>query len=111
MNDVDQMTPQELAEFERQLNPDKLRVVTAADLLAMDLPPREFVLEPILQTQGTVMLYSKRGVGKTYLSLGIGCAVGSGSTCLRWRAPKPRRVMYVDGEMPAVTMRERLAAI
>ena len=30
---------------------------------------------------------------------------------LRWKAPKPRRVLYVDGELPAKTLQERAAAI
>jgi putative DNA primase/helicase len=103
---LEEATPAEIADYEK-----RLRVVTASELLTMDFPPRECVLEPIIQTQGTMELYSKRGVGKTYFSLGIGCAVGAGASFLRWRAPKPRKVLYVDGEMPAVTMRERLAAI
>jgi putative DNA primase/helicase len=96
----------EIADYER-----RLRVVTAAELLTMELAPREYILQPVLQTQGTGMLYSKRGVGKTFLSLAIGCSVAAGTMFLRWSAPKPRRVLYVDGEMPAVTMRERIAAI
>src|SRR5262249_30185930 len=77
----------------------------------MKIPPREHVLEPIIQTQSTNMLFSKRGVGKTYISLGIACAVATGTPFLRWKASRPRRVLYVDGEMPAVQMQERLAAI
>jgi putative DNA primase/helicase len=30
---------------------------------------------------------------------------------LRWSAPKPRRVLYIDGEMPLVSLQERLRAI
>jgi putative DNA primase/helicase len=30
---------------------------------------------------------------------------------LKWRAPVPRRVLYVDGEMPAGALQERLARI
>jgi putative DNA primase/helicase len=109
--DIDAMIPEELADLEKHLNADRLRAVTAAELLSMSFPPREFILEPILQTQGTAMIYSKRGVGKTYLSLGIACAVAAGSPFLRWRVPRPRKVLYIDGEMPAVTMQERIANI
>jgi putative DNA primase/helicase len=87
----------------------RLKVVTVAELLTMEFDPREHVLEPILQTQGTALLYSKRGVGKTLTSLSMGCAVASAGKFLRWQAPKARKVLYVDGEMPAVTMQERLA--
>jgi putative DNA primase/helicase len=77
----------------------------------MQIPPREHILEPIIHMQSTNMLFSKRGVGKTYTSLGIACAIAAGASFLRWRAPKPRKVLYIDGEMPAVTMQERFAAI
>jgi RecA-family ATPase len=48
------------------------------------------------------MLYGQRGLGKTHVALGIAYAVASGGAFLRWRAPVPRRVLYVDGEMAAV---------
>jgi putative DNA primase/helicase len=57
------------------------------------------------------MLYAPRGVGKTLLGLSIGFAVASGNPLLRWSTPHPRRVLYVDGEMPLVSLQERLRAI
>ena len=57
------------------------------------------------------MLYAPRGVGKTLLALSMGLAVASGSPFLRWHAPRQRRVLYVDGEMPLVSLQERLRAI
>ena len=40
--------------------------------------------------QGLVMLYSRRGVGKTHVALGIAAAVASGTSFLQWRAPSPQ---------------------
>jgi hypothetical protein len=57
------------------------------------------------------MIRSWRGVGKTHAALGIAFAVASGGTFLTWSAPKARRVLYIDGEMPATALQERLAAI
>jgi putative DNA primase/helicase len=91
--------------------PKTLRAVGLADFLALDLPPRENILAPILQTQSLSMLYAPRGVGKTFVALSVAYAIASGGTCLKWTAPKPRRVLYIDGEMPAATMQERLAQI
>ena len=79
--------------------------------LALEIPPREMVLAPFLPTQGLAMLFAMRGIGKTHLSLGIGYAVASGGAFLRWTAPGARRVLFIDGEMPAGTMQERVAAI
>src|SRR5438445_112534 len=77
-----------------------LRDVTLADFLTMTFSPREYVMEPIIPTKGLALLFASRGIGKTYISLGIGCAVAAGAAFLTWKAPKPRKVLYVDGEMP-----------
>jgi putative DNA primase/helicase len=57
------------------------------------------------------MLYAPRGIGKSWLSLSIGLAVASGQSLLRWSAPRQRNVLYVDGEMPLVSLQERLRMI
>jgi putative DNA primase/helicase len=88
-----------------------LKSIGFEDFLAMDTPPREMLLAPILPEKSLAMLYAPRGVGKTLLSLSIGLAVASGSPLLRWRAPRQRRVLYVDGEMPLVSLQERLRSI
>jgi putative DNA primase/helicase len=88
-----------------------LRPISAEDFLALDIPPRGLILEPWLPTQGLAMIYSFRGVGKTLLGLTIAYAVASGETFFGWSAPQPRRVLYLDGEMPAATMQDRLRAI
>lgn len=88
--------------------PKTLKAISVGDFLHLDIRPREMVLGPIIPTQGLVMVYAARGIGKTHVSLGIAFAVAIGGTFLRWVAPKPRRVLFVDGEMPAVAMQERV---
>ncbi len=97
------MTPPDEEEDERAP-----RRVTAAELLAAELPARETLLDPVLTTGGLALLYGPRGLGKTHVAMGIAWAVASGASFLGWQAQRPRRVCYVDGEMPAVDMRERL---
>jgi putative DNA primase/helicase len=95
----------------RDAVPRTLSVLRLSDLLAMPIPPREYVLSPILPQKGLAMCHSWRGVGKTHVALGIGFAVATGGYFLRWKAPKPRRVLLIDGEMPLITLQERLSAI
>jgi putative DNA primase/helicase len=57
------------------------------------------------------MVHAWRGVGKTYFALSVAAAVATATRYLRWQAPAARRVLYVDGEMPAHVMQERLAGI
>ena len=88
-----------------------LKSIGFDDFLAINMPPREMLLNPILPERSLAMLYAPRGVGKTLLSLSIGLAVASGCPLLRWHAPCQRRVLYVDGEMPLVSLQERLRSI
>lgn len=82
-------------------NGNHLRLIDGRELLTMDTSPLEFVISPILPTQGLGMLYAWRGCGKTYFMLeGCYCiSTGSEKWC-QWNIPKPRRVVYVDGELP-----------
>lgn len=89
----------------------KIRVVNWDELLILKFPPRENILTPCLPTQGLCMIHAPRGVGKTFVALNIAIAVASGSSFLKWTAEKPRGVLYLDGEMPAVTIQERLNRI
>jgi putative DNA primase/helicase len=57
------------------------------------------------------MLYSWRGVGKTLVGLDMAYAISSGGPCLKWQAPKPRRVLYIDGELPLQVIKERVARL
>jgi putative DNA primase/helicase len=86
----------------------RLRPLDLAELFTLDIKPRGMVLEPIIPEKGLVMLYAARGTGKTHVALGVAYAVATGSTFLKWRAPRARRVLVVDGEMPASELRERL---
>jgi hypothetical protein len=101
----------ELQELSITAQCSSLRAYSVGEFLSLEIPAREMVLGPILPTQGLAMLYSKRGVGKTYLSLGIAHAVARGGSFLRWAAPRPRRVLFVDGELPASTLQQRIRSI
>jgi putative DNA primase/helicase len=77
------------------------------EFIMQEFPPREYLLDPVLPEQGLSMLYSYRGIGKSYLSMGIALATSSGGTFLRWKAPRPRKVLYLDGEMGKRLTQER----
>jgi hypothetical protein len=91
--------------------PPRLLAVDLADFLAHDFPPRGQVLAPVIPEQGLSMMFAARGTGKTYAALSMAHAVASGGMAFRWQAPRPRRVLYLDGEMPGAAMQERLARI
>jgi putative DNA primase/helicase len=88
--------------------PAMLKPIGFDEFRNLNVPRREMLLDPILPERSLAMLYAPRGVGKTLLGLSIGLAVASGTALLRWSAPRKRRVLVVDGEMPLVSLQERL---
>ena len=90
---------------------DRLRPLDLRQFLSLEIKPREMLLDPILPEKGLAMVYAGRGTGKTHVALGIAFAVATGTAFLKWKAPKARRVLLIDGEMPAAALQERLASI
>ena len=61
------------------LNPhSSLVVYSFNELLELDIPKRQYLLSPWLQSQGLCMIYSTRGYGKTWIALEIAYTVASG---------------------------------
>lgn len=86
--------------------------IALTDFLQMELKPAEFVIDPILPSQGMALIYAWRGSGKTFFNLEIAVAIATGGPKLfNWNIPRARRVLYVDGEMPANELQDRLNGI
>lgn len=97
-----------------KLSETNLSGIVATDIcsfLEMDIPPRTCLLGPWLPSSGLTQVYAYRGVGKTFFALNIAYAVATGTEFLGWNCPSPKRVLYIDGEMPASDMQERLRTI
>ena len=94
-----------------QNNLPPLKAISMEEFLLSTLPERDYLLHPVIPEQGIVMLVAKRGIGKTFTALHMSLSVAGGLSLFNWHAPKARSVLYVDGEMPAISMQERLAAL
>jgi hypothetical protein len=80
--------------------------------LKRDLPLRRFLLGNVICTTSRWLVYGETGVGKTLLGVDIAATVAAGADFLNWNGSgKPARVMYLDGEMPAETFKERMEVI
>jgi hypothetical protein len=85
-----------------------LKAITFEELTTREIKPRESLLTPVIYQQSLLMVYAMKGVGKTLFSLGIADALRTSGTFLDWRAPKPRKVLYVDGELPEGMLQQRM---
>ncbi len=112
VNDGDEIfiDPIEVAKFQKVYNvlpirPSSINVSDFKTLsledMVKDIPPKqEYVFYPCLPTQGIGWIYAATGMGKTLFTLNLAYAIASGGSFLKYTCPLPRKVLYVDGEMP-----------
>jgi hypothetical protein len=88
------------------------RDLLLSEWLRRDIPPRDFLLGELLSTTSRWIVYGETGIGKTLWALDLAAAIATGECFLHWAGSgKRRRVMYLDGELPAETFKERLEII
>jgi hypothetical protein len=110
----DDYDPGPLPEDEREertetaANAKSLRVVGADEFASREFPPREMILSPYIEEKSIGLFYAPRGTGKTIVGVGVSMAVSSAKNFLLWKAPKARRVLYIDGELPRETLQRRI---
>lgn len=85
--------------------------ITVDQLEAMDVPPIEYVLYPCLPTQGICFIYAASGIGKTLFTLNLAYAIAQGGSFLKYQCPKPRKILYIDGEMSFNQLHARMMNI
>lgn len=71
----------------------------------------EYLLSPILRHPSLTMIYAKAGVGKTFFTLQLALCLSHGESIHNWIVQKPRKVLYVDGEMSSADMKARLTKL
>lgn len=86
----------------------KHKVISVNDFNCIQLPKRETILSPWL-TEGSInMVFADRGIGKTFFCLSCAVALVNGEEFLSYKADRPVPVLYLDGEMQATAMQQRL---
>jgi putative DNA primase/helicase len=84
------------------------RVVSGSELLQMKVEPREWLLDNFLSMRSMNEIFAWRGVGKTWAALSLSHAIATGEPWLKWKAANPRPVLYVDGELDAASLQQRI---
>jgi hypothetical protein len=85
-----------------------LQAIDAHALALMQFKMREVILDPWLHSQDLCMVFAARGIGKTHFAIAVAFAVSTGGKFAKWSAPTPRKVLYLDGELPGGVMQQRL---
>lgn len=89
------------------------KALNGLDFLTKKFKPREFIIEPFLMTQGLMMIYAQRGIGKTYFAMTLAAAMIKSSNLFedRFKINKKWKILYIDGEMSGCDMQDRLNSL
>jgi len=90
--------------------PDRDRLILSA-WINRDIPDRDYLLGNVMCTTSRWFVIGETGIGKTLFGGTMGGAAAKGASFLNWEARRPSRVMYLDGELPVETFKERMELI
>jgi putative DNA primase/helicase len=98
----------QLAEAEPFDGANQVMAPTMSEVLELEVPDLEYLVEPWLTTSSLAMVHAKRGECKTRFVMAVGHAVAIGKDFAAWKVPRKARVLYVDGELPTALLQKRL---
>lgn len=84
--------------------------LTAEEWRERDLPAPDFVLGSVLTTTTRMLLTAATGLGKSMFAMAMAQRLAGGVPFLHWRAHRPVKTLYIDGEMARRLLKERVFA-
>ena len=80
-----------------------------AEMVNTEYPKPQFMLDPIIREKTVTQISGDYGSGKSMTGMQMAVCFSSGLDFLHWKnRSAPRPVLYVEGELPAVDIRERV---
>jgi hypothetical protein len=101
-------------------NDNPIVCVSYKELLTLDLPKADPLIDPLVTRAGTFMLYSWSGWGKSWIATEMAFCMAQGSKIIfnghqgaggHWPMFGPVRTLYMYGEMHGEKIRQRLKMI
>jgi len=108
---VDDLSEDNIQDMGRNPELAHIKPLTYTEMMVEKPIPLENILFPWFPVQGIAFIYAATGVGKTMFTLNIAYAIASGGQFLKYSVPKPRKILYVDGEMAYSQMHDRFTQI
>ena len=93
--------------IEKPVKATKLVSYNVHEFIALDLPPREYIVDDFIAKGDLCMIYGETGHGKSILTHYLAQCLSAGVDFGPYKIHNPRKVLLIDGEMPAVTLQDK----
>jgi hypothetical protein len=91
----------------KSIKPESIKARYITELLDEDFLELEYLLDPVMRITNQIVIHAEAGVGKSLFVGELAWAVSTGTSAFGWKAPKPRCVLIVDGEMSLPELQSR----
>lgn len=85
------------------------RIYTAKELMEAEFAERDIFVQEWVERNCLTILGGMKGVGKSMLMLNLMIALAQGKSFLDFSVPSPRCCLYIQQEIPAAGLKERLS--
>ena len=110
----DELKPESEEEEEERPKPQGLKTLTLNEFIDRNYPPITYYMYPIISNECLGMIFALPGKGKTLFALELAWRCSQGLDFMEWKFNdmiKPPPVLYVEGEMSARQVQERVISM
>lgn len=86
-------------------------IVSGTDYLSLPSAPETWLVEGLLPTGGSMLIYGDPKIGKSFAALQLACCMVSGVDWLGFNIPQPSNVVYVQLDTARTLWQARIQAL
>ena len=109
--DDNQSETEELSEHDKCVESLMSAIFTTLQFKTMTVPERKPLIGTFLREGDIAFIHAQRGVGKTWYSIELAKAISSGTPFGPWKSHEAKNVLYVDGEVAAHDIQQRIRSL
>ena len=111
MNFEGELREEALSQLTERLEHLEAGSIASSRLSELSLPQRARVVGDWFCEADLAFVFARLGLGKTWFSLALACAIASKDRIGPWAVHVNLPVLYIDGEMPCETLRQRIEGL